>query len=104
MEARPANDLIPLENQNYWIRVTGADGCSDIEEGQKNEKLGIIRYDSEATALPTTTRYQFSLACADEPYESLVPVVPMDVNAREHPANNSQFLPFPASALKLTQV
>lgn len=89
VDARPANDLIPVEDQNYWIRITGAKDCNDIEPGQENEKLGIIRYNSGSQKEPTTTRYSFNTVCADEPYESLVPVVPMQVTARDHPANNS---------------
>ena len=96
VEARPANDLIAVEDQNYWMRITGADGCLDIEAGQNNEKLGIIRYNSGSTKLPTSTRYRLNTECADEPYESLVPVVPMDVDARERPANDSQFPRFPS--------
>lgn len=93
VEAKPSNGLIPVEDQNYWIRITAADGCDDIEEGQKNEKLGIIRYNSGSTKKPTTLRYKFDKTCADEPYESLVPVVKIDVTARDHPANNSKSLP-----------
>jgi hypothetical protein len=89
VEARPSNDLIPVEDQNYWIRITGADGCFVIEPGQNNEKLGIIRYNAGSTKRPTSTRYQFSTECSDEPYESLVPVVSMEVTARDVPANNS---------------
>lgn len=89
VEAKPSNDLISDVEKNYWIRITAAAGCDDIEEGQKNEKLGIIRYDEGATALPTTKRYQFDRTCADEPYESLVPVVPMTVG----PASNDRMSP-----------
>jgi hypothetical protein len=95
VEARPSNDLIPVEDQNYWIRITGADDCLDIEPGQNNEKLGIIRYNAGSKKTPTTTRYRFNSECADEPYESLVPVVPMEVTARGHPANNSWSPHFP---------
>jgi hypothetical protein len=103
VEARPANDLIPVEDQNYWIRITGADGCLDIEPGQNNEKLGIIRYNAGSTKTPTSTRYRLNTECADEPYESLVPVVPMDVDARERPANDSQSPRFPSSCARLTK-
>ncbi len=95
VEARPSNDLIPSEDQNYWIRITGADGCFDVEPGQENEKLGIIRYNAGSKKEPTSTRYRFSTECADEPYESLVPVVPMDVTARDRPANDSWSQPVP---------
>jgi len=96
VEARPSNDLIPVEDQNYWIRITGADGCFDIEPGQENELLGIVRYNAGSTKKPTSVGYQFDKTCRDEPYESLVPVVPMEVTAREHPKNNREFL-FPTS-------
>lgn len=89
VEARPSNDLIPVEEQNYWIRITGADGCFSIEPGQKgNDKLGIVRYNRGNTATPTSKAYGFNKTCADEPYESLVPVVPWEVDARDHPANS----------------
>jgi FtsP/CotA-like multicopper oxidase with cupredoxin domain len=88
VEARPANDLIPTEDQNYWIRIIGARGCLDIEKGQENEKLGIVRYNAGSTKTPTTTKYRMDIECADEPYESLVPVVPIDVTAGAHPAND----------------
>ena len=88
VEATPSNNLIPVEEQNYWIRITGADGCFDFEPNQDNEKLGIIRYNAGSTADPTTKRYGFDLTCRDEPYESLVPVVPNYVGP---PKNNSKF-------------
>lgn len=91
VEARPANDIIPVEDQNYWIRITGAGQCIDMEAGQQNEKLGIIRYNSGSTKTPTTKRYKFNDECADEPYQSLVPVVPMNVDSRDHPVNNGRF-------------
>ena len=90
MEARPSNDLIPVEDQNYWIRIVGADGCFNVEEGQQNELLGIIRYNSGSTKRPTTTGYQFSKECTDEPYQSLVAIVPRTVTTGPRPANNSE--------------
>ena len=97
VEAKPANGLIPVEDQNYWIRITTADGCDDIEESQRNEKLGIIRYNHASTKKPTTLRYKFDATCADEPYQSLVPVVKIDVTARDHPANDSKAFASPYS-------
>lgn len=103
VEARPSNDLIPVEDQNYWIRITGADRCLDIEPGQDNEKLGIIRYNAGSKKTPTSTRYRLNTECADEPYESLVPVVPMEVTAYDRPANNSWSPHFPSCCTKLTK-
>ena len=84
VEARPSNDLIPVEDQNYWIRAVAAKGCGD-KMVQPNERIGIIRYSPGNTKTPTTKRYQFSTACSDEPYESLVPIVPRSVGP---PKNN----------------
>lgn len=85
VEARPSNDLIPVEDQNYWIRTVGAYDCGYMD--QPNPEIGIIRY-SHVDTKPTTLPYQFSTTCSDEPYESLKPVVPLKVSAGPHPANS----------------
>ena len=86
VEAKPSNDLIPVEDQNYWIRIVGARGCNPIE--QPNELLGIVRYNAGSEKTPVSRGYQFSTDCSDEPYESLVPVVPRTVTAKDKPAND----------------
>lgn len=88
--ARPSDELIPVEDQNYWIRIKGANGCAAFEPNQADERMGIIRYNRGTKAKPTTLPYKFDLTCSDEPYESLVPVVPMTVTAREHPSNDGK--------------
>lgn len=90
VEASPSNSLIPTEDQNYWIRITHAVGCGAI--AQDNELLGIVRYDSGSRKTPVSKGYQFSTQCSDEPYESLVPVVPRTVTAKDQPANDSMYL------------
>ena len=86
VEAKPSNDLIPIEDKNYWIRTVTAEDCGTLE--QPNPEIGIIRYAQFSNKTPTTRQYKFDRVCNDEPYESLVPVVPLEVTAREHPANN----------------
>lgn len=88
VEADPSNSLLPVEDQNYWIRTVGADHCANIE--QPNPLIGIIRYNNGSTKRPTTTGFQFSKTCADEPLESLVPVVPWYITSKDKPANNSK--------------
>ena len=88
VEALPANDLVPEEDQNYWIRIVGADECSKII--QKNPLVGIVRYNAGSKKTPTSLPYQFDTACGDEPYESLVPLVQRDVDAGPHPANERE--------------
>lgn len=89
VEAKPSNDLIPVEDQNYWIRTVGAVGCSIVQ--QPNPTIGIIRYNAGSTKTPTSKAFRFDTACSDEPLESLVPVVPWTVSAGPKPANNSTF-------------
>lgn len=88
VEARPSDELLPIEDQNYWIRAVVASGCGSID--QNNETVGVIRYDPESIKTPTTTRYQFNTSCSDEPYESLVPIVPWNVGNH---SNNSKSYP-----------
>lgn len=83
---------------NYWIRTTHAPGCGTIS--QQNETTGILRYNAHSTALPTTARNpDIPMMCQDEPYASLVPVVPWQVGA--HPANNVSNDTFEAGISKL---
>ena len=89
VEALPANDLIPEEDQNYWIRIVGATECSKII--QDNPLVGIVRYNAGSQKTPTSLPYQFRTDCADEPYESLVPLVRRDVDAGPHPANEREY-------------
>ena len=85
VEAKPSNDIIPLADQNYWIRAVIAQGCGGDRMMQPHPQIGIIRYSAGSTKTPTTKAYQFSTKCSDEPYESLVPLVPRIVGAH---ANN----------------
>lgn len=49
-------------------------------------RTAIASYDSAAGALPTSSPFNYSVACVDEPYGSLRPVVPWVIESR--PANN----------------
>lgn len=84
VEAKPINDTRPAKDQNFWIRTFVARRCGRFTTPQ-DEKVGILRYSPKSTALPTTTNQSFPLKCSDEPYESLVPVVPWKVGP---PSNN----------------
>ena len=88
VEARPSDDLIPVEDQNYWIRNEVAHNCGRID--QPNPLIGIIRYNSGSNKTPTTKKYIYDTTCADEPLASLVPVVPWKVSAGPTPANDSK--------------
>ena len=76
-------------NGNFWIRTYQAIGCDipgDPIVGR--ERAGILRYNPSSQATPTSQPWSgIQLACSDEPYQSLVPVVPWQVgpaaNGRE---------------------
>lgn len=68
----------------FWIRIYPANGCSGFNPafGQPDERQGIIYYGNNPQPLPTTlvNNYTgYNLACRDEPYEKLVPVVPWTI-------------------------
>lgn len=69
---------------NYWIRTIVSEGCGNITN--YDNQTGIIRYDPESNAFPSSTQANINLTCADPPVESLVPVVPWAVD--NHAVNN----------------
>jgi hypothetical protein len=78
----------PQSNEtNFWIRTWKAN-CFRFNQTQASphyEQTGILRYNSSSQALPSSTAWSdVSLACSDEPYSSLVPVLPWTVGK---PAN-----------------
>ena len=83
VEAKPQEDPethnpLPLDG-NYWIRTFVVDRCfADMTHGSPGyEETGILRYNSSSTADPSTSQWKdISLACSDETYTSLHPVVP----------------------------
>ncbi|KAK0651136.1 multicopper oxidase-domain-containing protein [Cercophora newfieldiana] len=84
VEADPkASAAQPLDsNGNYWIRTWTADNCGP---GVRNKsktymQTGILRYNNASTAKPQTSAWKdISLACSDEAYTSLRPVLPWTV-------------------------
>ncbi|KAL8747014.1 MAG: hypothetical protein Q9190_001054 [Brigantiaea leucoxantha] len=73
VEAKPTDgDSVASADQNYWIRnVLSQPGCGNIT--QPNERVGIIRYSSNGTNDPVSTRANYNLTCSDEPYRKLFP-------------------------------
>ncbi|KAK3299649.1 putative extracellular dihydrogeodin oxidase/laccase [Chaetomium fimeti] len=99
-----ANDLVPIEpyetdsvvisaaqrydivveanakSDNYWMRAVWVNTCSAVANDNPNSGTGIVRYDASSVAEPTTTsNVMLPAGCADEPGESLVPYVKVDV-------------------------
>lgn len=74
------------------MRTHPTTGCNTFTTGTFNDTFepfevttGIVRYDASSTAKPATEPWSYSRVCADEPYESLKPVVPWVID--HHPRN-----------------
>ncbi|KAI1812140.1 Cupredoxin [Poronia punctata] len=65
------------ENSAYWIRAIYQTACNQNDNENKNNILGIARYNNNNNnAKPTSTRHRsITNSCGDEPYASLVPWV-----------------------------
>ena len=57
---------------------------------QPTDRKRMIRYDSGNTKTPTTEAFQFSAEFSEEPYESLGPVVPGYVGAKDASAKDNK--------------
>lgn len=70
--------LDDVDSGDYWLRGGWVTSCSSNLNAAG--MLGIIRYDSSSTADPTTSsNVTETMSCGDEPYESLVPYLALDV-------------------------
>ncbi|KAI9845232.1 MAG: hypothetical protein M1837_004987 [Sclerophora amabilis] len=78
-----ADPIKQSPGDNYWIRTIPAHDCSGFVT-HPDVQTGIIRYDLNETADPTSTQADFPTECSDEPYESLIPKLKWQVGP---PAN-----------------
>ncbi|KAI1385834.1 putative multicopper oxidase [Hypoxylon trugodes] len=91
LNADPINtDKFPAASDgNYWIRTVATTGCQGFEVGNEpDERQGILRYNASSIDVPTTFRTNYSLACRDENYTSLEPILqwnvtPVDLGAAQ---------------------
>jgi len=74
------NALPEPRDGNFWIRTWVADNCGRPPRGIDGyEKTGIVRYNSQSTAMPHSKAwpdYLVSKRCSDETYTSLIPKIP----------------------------
>jgi len=64
-------------SDNYWMRADNQQSCTNMI--QNRDVKAIIRYSDAPTGVnPTSTSFIYTDACRDEPYASLVPVVPLN--------------------------
>ncbi|CAK4033978.1 hypothetical protein AC578_435 [Lecanosticta acicola] len=73
-------DLIFKADQpigNYWMRADNQNVCAVITEAYNIK--GIVRYvGALPRAVPTSTAYNYTVECVDEPLASLVPIFPLN--------------------------
>ncbi|PMD44973.1 multicopper oxidase [Hyaloscypha variabilis F] len=62
---------------NYWLRAGWVTACS--ANLNPDNITGIVRYDNTSTADPTSTGITVGSNCGDEPLESLVPYLAINV-------------------------
>lgn len=82
VEANPEDDDgNSIKNDgNFWIRTWVATGCGIKPGSAGYEKTGILRYNHESSADPTSDRWEdIPMACSDEEYGSLHPILPWTV-------------------------
>lgn len=76
-------DVIVEANANsgdYWLRAQWVSACST--NGNPDDITGIVRYDASSTATPTSnSTVTTAQTCEDEPLESLVPHLALDVTS-----------------------
>ena len=86
VEANPINDTRPVGQQRYWIRTIVADHCGKFYNRSLDAATGILYYEgTDNSTLPDTNRRPYPTACEDEPYKSLVPVVPWSIGKPNNP-------------------
>ncbi|GME26721.1 putative multicopper oxidase protein [Neofusicoccum parvum] len=81
--------------QDYWIRAIPQLSCSSNDA--TDNIRGILRYDSTSTSDPTTTAYDYTDECVDEPYASLVPA--MAQNPTDLTSNDATDMPVTVGVL-----
>ncbi|KAF6834998.1 multicopper oxidase [Colletotrichum musicola] len=80
----PETNPIP-EDGNFWMRTWVSDGCYINGTTSNYMEMGILRYDKDSTADPTSRPWKVDLACSDLEINSKTkPIVPWTVGP---PAN-----------------
>ncbi|OJJ42367.1 hypothetical protein ASPZODRAFT_147354 [Penicilliopsis zonata CBS 506.65] len=65
---------------DYWLRAGWVKACIGVANDHPDDSTGIIRYNADSQATPMSiSRVKPPVACLDEPFDQLVPYVPLDV-------------------------
>ncbi|GKZ35744.1 lactose Permease [Aspergillus brasiliensis] len=85
-------DVIVTANQaqsgsNFWMRAIPQEACAEIDN---TDIRGIFHYEDSGVevATPTTTAYNYTDSCYDEPLSSLVPAVAIDASGVGYTSHN----------------
>lgn len=73
---------------NYWLRVDPQIACGSNSNG--GNITGYIHYDGAQNDLPSSTQFPYDQSCNDEPLQSLVPVVPINVDPQSFTSQASR--------------
>lgn len=65
---------------NYWMRSDNQNLCATITKADNIK--GIVSYVGAGYGIPTSTAYNYTAGCVDEPLASLVPRVPLNAGAQ----------------------
>jgi FtsP/CotA-like multicopper oxidase with cupredoxin domain len=68
---------------NYWMRADSQEACA--ANHQSDDIKGIVRYAgaSNSTASPTSTAYDYTGECVDEPLASLIPTAKINAYSKD---------------------
>ncbi|KAF2001928.1 carbohydrate-binding module family 18 [Amniculicola lignicola CBS 123094] len=69
------------EPGDYWMRSDNQAACSATTQGL--DIKGIVRYTTNSGSIPTSTAYNYTGACVDEPLVSLVPMASMQATSQD---------------------
>ena len=76
-------DLIMKADQpigDYWMRGDNQQPCAQLLN--PNDIKAMVHYEGGPMGVPTTEQYDYAPTCLDEPYEKLVPIVPLSAGAQ----------------------
>lgn len=68
------------EPGDYWLRANWVRACFGVANDNPDTGTGIVRYNASSTSSPASeSAIQAPTTCSDEPRESLVPYLSLDV-------------------------
>ena len=103
VEAKPVNISHGAPPENFWIRTVPATGCSTFNTTRPPANTtGILRYNADNHATPTTVNGSYSLACSDEPYDKLKPILPWTIGKSSNERMSPQSPYSPSIIQRLT--